>query len=57
MLAEAYKYKTAVNKITEMREMELCKYEIEAHEWEVIRQLCDLLKVSPFSLFTSIHPY
>jgi hypothetical protein len=56
MLAEAYKYKTAVNKITEMREMKLRKYEIEAHEWEVVWQLCDLLKVSAISFFTSLHP-
>ena len=46
MLDFAYKYKTAINEITDMREMKLRQYEIEAHEWEIIRQLRDLLKVS-----------
>jgi hypothetical protein len=51
MLDEAYTYKAAVNKITEMRDIKLRRYEIEAHEWEVIRQLRDLLKVSLLALF------
>ena len=46
MLDEAYTLRAAVNKITEMRDMKLRKYEIEAHEWEILRQLRDLLKVS-----------
>ena len=45
MLEEAYLLKATVNKITEMRDMKLHKYEIEGHEWELLRQLCDLLKV------------
>ena len=45
MLKEAYLLKAAVNKITEMWDMKLRKYEIEGHEWELLRQLCDLLKV------------
>jgi hypothetical protein len=46
MLDEAYSLKAAVNKITEMRDMKLRQYEIEGHEWELLQQLRDLLKVS-----------
>ena len=46
MLSEAYHFKVAVNKITDMRDMKLRQYEIESHEWEIVRQLCDVLKVS-----------
>ena len=49
MLDEAYKCKAVVNKITDMREMKLRQYEIEQHEWEIVRQLCDLLKVNTLS--------
>ena len=45
MLDFAYQYKKAINKITDIREMKLCAYEIEVHEWEVVQQLRDLLKV------------
>ena len=46
MLDFAYDYRKAINKITDIRDMKLRLYEIEAHEWEIIRQLRDLLKVS-----------
>ena len=46
MFNEAYTLRATVNKITEMRDMKLHKYEIEAHKWEILRQLRDLLKVS-----------
>jgi hypothetical protein len=46
MLAFAYEYKRAINKITDIRDMKLRVYEIDAHEWEIVRQLRDLLKVS-----------
>ena len=48
MLEFAYRYKKAVNKITDIRDMKLRRYEIEPHEWEIIRQLRDLLSVSHF---------
>ncbi len=48
MLNFAYQYKKAVNKITDIQEMKLHVYEIEVHEWEIIWQLSDLLKVSTF---------
>ena len=51
MLDEAYALKAAVNRITEMRDMKLCQYKIEAHEWEIVRQLHDLLKVLVFRPF------
>jgi hypothetical protein len=48
MLDFAFQYRKAINKITDIRDMKLRDYEIEAHEWEVVRQLRDLLKVSIF---------
>ena len=48
MLDFTYQYKKAINKITDIRDMKLCLYELEAHEWEVVQQLRDLLKVSIF---------
>ena len=50
MLDFAYQYRKAVNKITDIRDMKLRAYEIEAHKWEVVRQLRDLLKVSILSI-------
>jgi hypothetical protein len=52
MLDCAYEYRKAINKITDIRDMKLQQYEIETHEWEIIRQLRDLLKVSSFLLIT-----
>lgn len=46
MLSFAYEYKDALNNITALREMKLRDYEIEPEEWEVVKQLQDLLKVA-----------
>jgi hypothetical protein len=46
MLDFAYEYKKAINKITDIRDMKLRAYEIELHEWKLVRQLRDILKVS-----------
>ena len=51
MLNVAYQYKKAINKITDMRDMKLRQYEIEGHEWELVWQLRDLLKVTHALLF------
>ena len=52
MLDFAYEYKDALNKITALREMKLRDYEIEPEDWEVVKQLRDLLKVGTvFSSF------
>jgi hypothetical protein len=48
MLDFVYQYRKAINKITDIWDMKLRVYEIEVHKWEIIRQLCDLLKVSNF---------
>jgi len=53
MLTFAYQYKDALNKITAMREMKLRQYEIDQEEWDVIRQLQDLLKVKTDLCFCS----
>jgi hypothetical protein len=55
MLEFAYQYKKAINKITDIRDMKLHLYEIEPHEWEIVRQLRDLLKVIDFSHFTFLY--
>jgi hypothetical protein len=49
MLDFTYQYKQVINKITDICKMKLHEYKIEAHEWEVVQQLQDLLKVSTFS--------
>jgi hypothetical protein len=49
MLDFAYQYRKVINKITDIWDMKLHVYEIEVHEWEMIRQLRDLLKVSSLS--------
>ena len=47
MLQFAYEYKDAINKITDTREMKLRDYEIEPHEWDIVKQLWDILAVRP----------
>jgi len=54
MLTFAYKYKDALNKIIAMCEMKLWDYEIEPEEWDVIRQLQNLLKVGILFLISFV---
>ena len=49
MVAFAYDYKDAVNEITSIRELKLRKYKIDEDEWEILQQLCDILKVFKWS--------
>ena len=55
MLNFAYQYRVTINKITstDICDMKLRAYEIEAHKWETVQQLCDLLKVSNYYFFIS----
>ena len=46
MLAFAVAYRGALDTITGDREMKLRKYEMDDEEWEIARQLCEVLKVS-----------
>ncbi len=39
MLQFAYEYKIAINKITNTHKMKLQDYEIELHEWDIVKQL------------------
>jgi hypothetical protein len=39
MLDFAFQYRKAINKITDIRDMKLCDYKIEAHEWEVVQTI------------------
>jgi hypothetical protein len=45
MLTFAYDYRDAINKITANREMKLRDYEIDEDEWNIVKQLRDVLKV------------
>ena len=45
MLSFAYTYRGAYNELTSNREMKMRKYEIEDQEWEIVKQLADVLKV------------
>jgi len=47
MLDFAYEYKEAINQITDRCEMKLRDYEIEPHEWDIIKHLQDVLSVCP----------
>ena len=46
MLNFAYIYRNAFNELTGNRDMKMRKYEIEDAEWEIVKQLADVLKVS-----------
>ena len=52
MLNFTYEYKEAINQITDRCEMKLRDYEIEPHEWDIIKQLWDILGIRP-SMFKS----
>ena len=52
MLNFAYAYRDAYNELTGNRDMKMRKYEIEDHEWEIVKQLADVLKVSSLILST-----
>jgi hypothetical protein len=56
MLDFALKYREAIDVITGDRDMKLRKYEMDEEEWEVARQLCEVLKVRfplPFRSFAA----
>ncbi|GBE82272.1 putative AC9 transposase [Sparassis crispa] len=45
MLEFALEYRLAVDEMTGDRAMELRRYEMDDNEWEIAKQLCDVLKV------------
>jgi hypothetical protein len=45
MLKFACTYREAINKITDDRSMKLRDYELKDHEWKIIEELRDSLKV------------
>jgi hypothetical protein len=57
MLDFAYNYKEAINQITDRCEIKLQDYKIEPHEWDVIRQLQDILGVCPLMYKTFFLTY
>jgi hypothetical protein len=46
MLNFASTYRDAYNELSSNRDMKMRQYEIEDHEWELVKQLADVLKVS-----------
>jgi hypothetical protein len=57
MLNFAYTYHDAYNELCANREMKMRKFEIEDNEWEIVRQLADILKVNYFSPHFRDHSY
>jgi hypothetical protein len=56
MLSFALDYRTVYNELTANRAMKMRKYEITDNEWNIVKQLADVLKVS--NTFVIIHmPY
>ena len=45
MLKFAFAYSEPINKITSERSMKIRQYELRDHEWEIVEQLRDCLKV------------
>jgi hypothetical protein len=48
MLKFAYTYRDVINKITDDHSMKLRDYELKDHEWEIVEELRDSLKVRIF---------
>ncbi|KAF6747410.1 hypothetical protein DFP72DRAFT_821764, partial [Ephemerocybe angulata] len=45
MVLFAWIYRKAIDRITELRELDLRKYEISEEEWEIVKELRDSLKI------------
>lgn len=46
MLEQALKYREAIDRITQQRDLGLRELELTDHEWSILMQLRDILKVS-----------
>jgi hypothetical protein len=46
MLTVAFKYHTVINDMTGNKTLKLCQYELDNDEWEVVKNLLQVLKVS-----------
>ena len=46
MLEFSLQHRAALDAMTSHKEMKLRKYEMDEDEWEIARQLCEVLKVS-----------
>ena len=47
LLEYVLNHQKAVNTITQWQDLGLRKYELGNHEWRLVEQLCNVLKVSP----------
>ncbi len=54
MLQFALQYRAAIDSMTAMRDLDLCKFELAPEEWEVAKDLCNILEVC--CLFLSFNP-
>jgi hypothetical protein len=54
MLRFAYTYRDAIDKLTGERALKLRDYEVGEGEWEIVRQLRNILKVSNYN-FTRVY--
>ena len=48
MLSYALVHREAIDAVTQRRELGLRKFELVDHEWEIVEQLCNVLKVRHF---------
>lgn len=55
MLQYAFNHQKAVDTITQSRELGLRKFKLADHEWEVLEQLCSMLKA--FLTVVALQPY
>jgi hypothetical protein len=52
MLDYALEHRKAVDTVTQRRDLHLRKYELADHEWEIVEQLRDVLKVRAIFITT-----
>ena len=50
MLYFALDFRTAIDKMTAMRHLDLQKYELSPAEWGIAKELRDVLNVRPFTI-------
>ncbi len=51
MLNFAYTYRNPYNELCANRDMKMRQYEVEDYEWEIVKQLADILKVNRFIIY------
>jgi len=57
MLTFAYTYRQAYNELMDNQGMKMCKYEVLDSEWEIVKQLPNVLKVCTVLLLSFYYYY